>query len=118
MHLMSQMSHTSLVLILVPGRYAGPFVPFGLRLLVGPPANYSDKQGPGGCKTTADWEDDFRKIKSWSTNEWDKFDTVKIFETAACDTLANAVPAAIKTNMMIWAGMWPSDIDKWVLHCE
>ena len=104
-------SHISLVSILVPGRYVDHLVLFGLQLLVGPPANYPDKQG-AGCKTTADWEDDFRRIKSWSTNERDKFDTVKLFSTADCDALANAVPAAIKTNTMIWAGIWPSNVDK------
>ena len=82
------------------------------------PANYPDKQPEGGCKTQADFEDDFRKIKSWSTNEKDKFDTVKLFTAADCDTLANAVPAALKTDTKIWAGIWLSGGAKWVLRCE
>lgn len=70
--------------------------------------NLGANRPDGSCKTQAHWEQEFLKIKSWSTNARDKFDSVKLFSTADCDTLARAVPAAIKTGTTIWAGIWPS----------
>lgn len=71
--------------------------------------NLGANRPDGRCKTQGDWEQDFRKIQSWSTNSRDKFNSVKLFSTADCDTLVYAVPAAIATNTTIWAGIWPSN---------
>jgi len=62
----------------------------------------------GACKSTADWEAEFNKIKSWDP----AFNTVKLFSTADCWALANAVPAAKATGMKIWAGIWAIDDNK------
>jgi len=69
--------------------------------------NIGARRPDGNCKSQNDWEAEFRKIKTWSTGAKDKFDTVKLFSTADCDTLARAVPAAINTNTMLWVGLWP-----------
>lgn len=81
---------------------AAPPVPYFSGFNLG--ANRPD----GSCKTQAHWEQEFRKIQSWSTNSKDKFNSVKIFSTSDCNALANAVPAAIATGTTIWAGIWPS----------
>lgn len=70
------------------------------------------QQADGKCKTQAQWETEFRKIQSWSTNAKDKFNSVKLFSTADCNALATAVPAAINTGITIWAGIWPSSPEK------
>ncbi|CUS14357.1 unnamed protein product [Tuber aestivum] len=59
----------------------------------------------GDCKSTQDWVDDFNKIKSWNS----EFTAVKLFSTADCWALANAVPAAKTTGLKIWAGVWAVD---------
>jgi len=65
-------------------------------------------QPNGDCKSTQDWVDDFNKIKSWNP----EFTTVKLFSTADCWALANAVPAATQTGFKIWAGVWAVDKTK------
>lgn len=70
--------------------------------------NLGANRPDGSCKTQAHWEQEFRKLQSWSTNSRDKFNSIKIFSTSDCNALANAVPAAIATNTTIWAGIWPS----------
>jgi len=73
--------------------------------------NLGANRPDGSCKTQAHWEQEFQKIKSWSTNSRDKFDSVKLFSAADCDALARAVPAAIKTGTTIWVGIWPAPND-------
>ncbi|KAL7272921.1 hypothetical protein RUND412_004255 [Rhizina undulata] len=61
------------------------------------------------CKTTADYTQEFNKIKSWSTGTRGQFTTIKLYSTSDCDTILNAAPAAIATGMKIWAGVWNVD---------
>lgn len=58
----------------------------------------------GACNTQADWERSFRTIKSWSPG----FNSVRLFSTSDCNTLANAVPAARNTGMKLLVGVWAS----------
>ncbi|KAI5815344.1 glycoside hydrolase superfamily [Pyronema omphalodes] len=63
----------------------------------------------GSCKTTAQWQQEFSKIKSWSTGRKATFDTIKLFSTADCDALARAVPAALASGVKLWVGVWNVD---------
>lgn len=44
---------------------------------------------------------------------WGPYKTFKFFSTNDCDTLKNAVPAALATGAKIWACVWPTDNDKY-----
>lgn len=68
------------------------------------PANAADRS----CKTTAQWQTEFTKLKSWSP----KFNVVKLFSTSDCSALKNAVPAAKAAGIKIWAGVWAVDNNK------
>ncbi|PQE31023.1 glycoside hydrolase family 17 protein [Rutstroemia sp. NJR-2017a WRK4] len=59
----------------------------------------------GQCKTQADWENDFNLIKSFPGN----FDSIRVYASSDCNTLANVVPAAIATQMKVLAGVWTED---------
>lgn len=48
---------------------------------------------------------------AWSNNGV-RYDTFKLFATSDCDTLLNAVPAAIAVRAKIWAGVWAVDVNK------
>lgn len=48
---------------------------------------------------------------AWS-NGGNKYDTFKLFATSDCDTLKNAVPAAIAVKAKLWAGVWAVDVNK------
>lgn len=63
----------------------------------------------GACKTTAQWQQEFNKIKSWSSGPKAQFNTVKLFSTSDCNALEQAVPAAIAAGVKIWAGVWNVD---------
>lgn len=41
-----------------------------------------------------------------------EYNTFKLFATSDCDTLKNAVPAAIALKAKIWAGVWAVDANK------
>lgn len=56
----------------------------------------------GLCKTGADWERDFRTLQSLPGS----FRSVRLFASSDCNTLANAVPAAIATGTTIFVGVW------------
>jgi exo-beta-1,3-glucanase (GH17 family) len=66
----------------------------------------------GSCKTTSQWQQEFKKIKSWSTGGKGTFSTVKLFSTNDCNALANAVPAAINAGVKLWVGVWNVDDNK------
>ena len=71
----------------------------------------------GACKTEFDWELDFNAIKSLPGN----FSNARVYAASDCDTLANAVPAAIRTNVGIMVGIWTEDAthyaaEKMALH--
>ena len=59
----------------------------------------------GACKTQADWEKDFNVMKSLPGG----FASARVFASSDCNTLANAVPAAIKTGVKILVGVWTQD---------
>ncbi|KAM3066918.1 hypothetical protein ACMFMG_007064 [Clarireedia jacksonii] len=59
----------------------------------------------GQCKTQADWENDFRLIKSFPGN----FNTIRVYASSDCNTLVNVVPAAIDSGMKVLAGVWTED---------
>ena len=59
----------------------------------------------GACKTSGDWERDFRTLQSLPGS----FRSVRLFASSDCNTLANAVPAAIATGTTILAGVWATN---------
>lgn len=62
----------------------------------------------GSCKTTADWAADFALIQSLPAPSG-PYNVVRVYASSDCNTLANAVPAAINANMKILAGVWTED---------
>ncbi|EPS38929.1 hypothetical protein H072_7298 [Dactylellina haptotyla CBS 200.50] len=60
----------------------------------------------GACKSLDDWRSEMRKVKSFN-NQHFKFTVIKIFTTAQCSALANALQAAQEIGgIKIWAGIW------------
>jgi hypothetical protein len=59
----------------------------------------------GACRAEADWEHAFNTIKSFPGN----FTSARLYAASDCSTLANAVPAAIKTGMSLLVGIWTED---------
>jgi exo-beta-1,3-glucanase (GH17 family) len=55
----------------------------------------------GACRAKSDWEKAFNTIKSFPGD----FTSVRLYASSDCNTLANAVPAAIKTGITI-LGVW------------
>lgn len=59
----------------------------------------------GACKTQADWERDFNVMKGLPGG----FSSIRVYASSDCNTLANAVPAAINTGGTILASVWTQD---------
>lgn len=59
----------------------------------------------GPCKNRDDWERDFRTLQSLPGY----FSSVRLFASSDCNTLANAVPAALATGTNILVGVWATD---------
>ena len=59
----------------------------------------------GSCKTQSDWENDFNLMKSLTGD----FTSMRVYASSDCNTLANAVPAAIATGGQILVGVWAED---------
>jgi exo-beta-1,3-glucanase (GH17 family) len=59
----------------------------------------------GSCKTTAQWTTAFKKLQGLPQ----KINNVRLYASSDCNTLANAVPAAISTNTKILVGVWTED---------
>lgn len=59
----------------------------------------------GSCKTQSDWENDFRMMQSLTGY----FSSMRVYASSDCNTLANAVPAAIATGGQILVGVWTED---------
>lgn len=59
----------------------------------------------GSCKTTAQWEEAFNKLKGLPQ----KITSVRLFASSDCNTLANAVPAALTTGTKLLVGVWTED---------
>lgn len=56
----------------------------------------------GACKGPADWKKDFAVLKGLPG----KFTSVRLYASSDCNTLANAVPAAISSGVKILVGVW------------
>lgn len=59
----------------------------------------------GACKTQADWEKDFNVMKALPGG----FSSIRVYASSDCNTLANAVPAAVNTGGTILASVWTQD---------
>jgi len=59
----------------------------------------------GSCKTQAQWESVFKQLQSLPGS----FTSVRLFASSDCNTLQNAVPAAIATGTQILVGVWTED---------
>lgn len=59
----------------------------------------------GSCKTTAQWEEAFNKLKGLPQD----ITSVRLYASSDCNTLANAVPAALNTGTQILVGVWTED---------
>ncbi|KAJ9613195.1 hypothetical protein H2200_003136 [Cladophialophora chaetospira] len=61
----------------------------------------------GACRSQSDWEFAFNKIASLPGN----FKSARLYASSDCNTLANAVPAALKTGTTLLVGIWTEDND-------
>lgn len=59
----------------------------------------------GSCKSQSDWEADFTTMKSLTG----AFTSMRVYASSDCDTLANAVSAAIASDGQILVGVWTED---------
>ncbi|KAH0604857.1 uncharacterized protein H6S33_006525 [Morchella sextelata] len=75
--------------------------------------NIGHKRADGACKTTDDWIEDFRTIRSWS-HDMIQVNTARLFSTSDCFNLKNAVPAAQATYIKIWVTIWATPEDKYI----
>jgi glucan endo-1,3-beta-D-glucosidase len=63
-------------------------------------------QNPDGtCKTQADWKADFLAMQALPGG----FPNARLFASSDCNTLVNAVPAAIATKTKLLVGVWTQD---------
>jgi glucan endo-1,3-beta-D-glucosidase len=67
--------------------------------------NVAANNADGSCKTTAQWTTAFKKLQGLPQ----KISTVRVYASSDCNTLANAVPAAISTGTKILVGVWAED---------
>lgn len=66
--------------------------------------NIGAQRPDGSCKVQADWEKNMNMVKSLPGNHG--FDAIRVYASSDCNTLAQAVPAALNTGMKILAGVW------------
>ena len=59
----------------------------------------------GACKTQADWVADFKNLQALPGY----FSSARLYASSDCNTLANAVPAAISTGISLLVGVWTED---------
>lgn len=57
----------------------------------------------GSCKSTSDWTTDFQHMASLG------FTSARLYASSDCNTLANAVPAALSTGTKLLPGVWTED---------
>ena len=67
--------------------------------------NVAANNNDGSCKTTAQWATAFNKLKTLPQ----QITTVRVYASSDCNTLANAVPAAISTGTKVLVGVWTED---------
>lgn len=70
--------------------------------------NLGANTATGACKTESDWASDFALIRSLPAPSG-PYNTVRLYASSDCNTLANAVPAAINANIKILVGVWTYD---------
>jgi len=63
--------------------------------------NVGANNADGSCKTTAQWETAFNKIKGLPQ----AITSVRLYASSDCNTLEYAVPAAIATGVQILVGV-------------
>ncbi|KAJ9658093.1 hypothetical protein H2198_003931 [Neophaeococcomyces mojaviensis] len=59
----------------------------------------------GACRSESDWEYAFNKIASFPG----EFKNVRLYAASDCNTLVNAVPAALRTGTKLLVGVWTED---------
>ena len=59
----------------------------------------------GACKSQADWQNDFQTLAGLPGH----FTSARLYASSDCNTLANAVPAAIATGTTLLVGVWTED---------
>lgn len=59
----------------------------------------------GACRSEQDWEFAFKKIASFPG----EFRNVRLYASSDCNTLTNAVPAAVNTGTKLLVGIWTED---------
>lgn len=59
----------------------------------------------GPCKSQADWTKDFNVLRSLPGS----FTSARLYASSDCNTLANAVPAALATGTKLLVGVWTED---------
>ena len=59
----------------------------------------------GACKSQADWQKDFETLAALPGH----FTSARLYASSDCNTLANAVPAAIATGTTLLVGVWAED---------
>lgn len=67
--------------------------------------NVGANNADGSCKTTAQWETAFNKLKALPQY----ITSVRLYASSDCNTLEYAVPAAIATGTGILVGVWTED---------
>lgn len=56
----------------------------------------------GSCKSQADWTKAFQRQQALPGD----FTSVRLYASSDCNTLANAIPAALATNTKLLVGVW------------
>jgi exo-beta-1,3-glucanase (GH17 family) len=64
--------------------------------------NIGGQKPDGQCRTQEDWERAFTAMKNLPP----QFTSARLFASSDCNTLANAVPAALNTGMKLLVGIW------------
>ena len=67
--------------------------------------NIAAQNPDGSCRTQAQWEQAFNTQRQMPQG----FASVRLYASSDCNTLANAVPAALATGTYILAGVWAED---------
>ncbi|SMQ48864.1 unnamed protein product [Zymoseptoria tritici ST99CH_1A5] len=69
--------------------------------------NMAGNNEDGSCKTTAQWTEAFNKLKGLPQ----PITSVRLFASSDCNTLDNAVPAALNTGTKLLVGLWTQNED-------
>jgi glucan endo-1,3-beta-D-glucosidase len=59
----------------------------------------------GSCRSTQDWIDIFNKLKTLPQG----IDSVRVYASSDCNTLANVVPVSLYSGIKILVGVWVTD---------